>query len=696
MPTSGISQARNNLRNMSKYSHRNTRKPFPAGGIDQQRTKTFGVTSAISYDGPTFADSEKSEQLQEYLGSFGVFETEQETQHRCSVISALHNLVLKWIREESLRQNMPPAVASSVGGKVLCFGSYRLGVKDLRAVEAAYVPCIKMSFHGIEMDVLFARLPLPKIPDSLDLDGDVLLQHMYPKCVRSLNGCRVTDEILRLVPNVDTFRVTLRAIKLWAKRHGIYSNALGYLGGVSWAMLVARTCQLYPNAPPATLVHKFFLVFSQWKWPQPVLLKRPDYVDLGFPVWDPRVNEADRDHVMPIVTPAYPYQNSTFNVSSSTRTVMVEELKIGLATAEAIMKGRCGWQRLFEVPAFFNAFEHFAVVLASSASQDDQLKWRGLVESRIRHLVESLNMDEPVALARVHPKCYDCAPVSATTGQAPANCCSMWFIGLEFQETSANLDMTCHIQTFTENVNNIGRKTNMLQDGMAIQVRYVRREELNLYLPDSLLRRELTSPDAKLHQSFAPQAAPPPLLAPPASPAPPSAALNATKRPAEGGDHTDVPLWSGPEFIRSVMAEELKIESLNIDEPVALARVHPKCYDCPPVSATTGQAPANCCSMWFIGLEFQKTSVNLDMTCHIQTFTENVNNIGRKTNMIQDGMAIQSRYVRRHEVQKYLPDSLLRRELIYPDTKRELYHSVAKPHGPLYRPPINWKSVSHQ
>lgn len=45
---------------------------------------------------------------------------------------------------------------------------------------------------------------------------------------------------------------------------GIYSNMLGFLGGVSWAMLVARTCQLYPNAVAATLVHKFFLVFSKW------------------------------------------------------------------------------------------------------------------------------------------------------------------------------------------------------------------------------------------------------------------------------------------------------------------------------------------------------------------------------------------------------------------------------------------------
>ncbi len=31
-------------------------------------------------------------------------------------------------------------------------------------------------------------------------------------------GSRVTDEILRLVPNVEVFRDSLRCIKLWAQR----------------------------------------------------------------------------------------------------------------------------------------------------------------------------------------------------------------------------------------------------------------------------------------------------------------------------------------------------------------------------------------------------------------------------------------------------------------------------------------------
>lgn len=112
----------------------------------------------------------------------------------------------------------------------------------MRAVEEAFVPVIKMTFDGIEIDLLFARLALKGIPgmfrsyflyltiiiqfviiflnisDSLDLRDDMLLKNLDKKCVRSLNGCRVTDEILRLVPNMENFRLTLRAIKLWAKR----------------------------------------------------------------------------------------------------------------------------------------------------------------------------------------------------------------------------------------------------------------------------------------------------------------------------------------------------------------------------------------------------------------------------------------------------------------------------------------------
>ena len=43
----------------------------------------------------------------------------------------------------------------------------------------------------------------------------------------------------------------------------------------------------------------------------------------------PQINPSDRFHLMPIITPAYPQQNSTFNVTLSTRSVMLKEFKRG-------------------------------------------------------------------------------------------------------------------------------------------------------------------------------------------------------------------------------------------------------------------------------------------------------------------------------------------------------------------------------
>jgi poly(A) polymerase len=60
---------------------------------------------------------------------------------------------------------------------------------------------------------------------------------------------------------------------------------------------------------------------------------------------------------MPIITPAYPQQNSTFNVSVSTRTIMQDEFNKGLALSEEIMLGKAAWERLFEPPNFFGRYK---------------------------------------------------------------------------------------------------------------------------------------------------------------------------------------------------------------------------------------------------------------------------------------------------------------------------------------------------
>jgi len=91
-----------------------------------------------------------------------------------------------------------------------------------------------------------------------------------PHRITSLNGPRTTELIIRLVPHLEHFKTTTRAVRLWAKRRGVYSNKVGFLGGINFNILVAYVCQLYPNQVPAGLLQRFFKLYSHWVWPKPI------------------------------------------------------------------------------------------------------------------------------------------------------------------------------------------------------------------------------------------------------------------------------------------------------------------------------------------------------------------------------------------------------------------------------------------
>ncbi|NXG22113.1 PAPOG polymerase, partial [Grallaria varia] len=490
-----------------------------------QPQRHYGLTSPISLAPPSDIDHVHTQKLIEAMKPFGVFEDKEELYQRTTVLGKLNNLVKEWISELAESKNLPPSLIEHLGGKIFTFGSYRLGVhtkgsdidalcvapshversdffqsffeklknqeevKNLRAIEDAYVPVIKFDFAGIEIDLVFAKLSMPTVSDDLDLRDDSCLRSLDIRCIRSLNGSRVTDEILRLVPNLENFRLTLRAIKLWAKRRGVYSNIMGFLGGVSWAMLVARICQLYPNALSSTLVNKFFLIFSKWDWPKPVLLKRLEESFLNLPVWDPRVNPSDRYHVMPIITPAYPQQNSTYNVSTSTRAVMIEEFQRGVEVTDEILKGKSDWSKLFEPLNFFQKYKHYIVLTASASTEDHHLNWIGLVESKIRVLVGNLERNEFITIAHVQPQSF---PGNENLYKQ-SGCVSMWFLGLVFKKVESaektNVDLTHGIQSFTDTVYRQASALNILKEGMKIEATYVKRKQLCYFLPAETLQK---------------------------------------------------------------------------------------------------------------------------------------------------------------------------------------------------------------
>ena len=282
-------------------------------------------------------------------------------------------------------------------------------VTEISAVSDAYVPVIKFVFSGIPIDLVFAQLSLPAVPDNLELLDNSLLRNLDERCVRSLNGSRVTDEMLRLVPDVEAFRISLRCIKYWAKKRAIYANVFGFFGGVAWAIAVARVCQLYPNASAAVIVSKFFRIMQQWNWPQPVVLKTIEDASFGLRIWNPNGNNQDRGHKMPIITPAYPSMCATHNVTNSTQLVKLREFERAANIVDRIIIGTASWTELFEKHDFFTRYKYYLQILASSSSSETQLSWSGMVESRLRQLVMKLEVNSDIEIAHPFIKGYDLA-----------------------------------------------------------------------------------------------------------------------------------------------------------------------------------------------------------------------------------------------------------------------------------------------
>ncbi|EJP62626.1 Poly(A) polymerase pla1 [Beauveria bassiana ARSEF 2860] len=414
--------------------------------------QVYGVTPPISVSLPTENEKRISESLIEELRRQKTFESPSDTQkslsNRHTVLESLQKITDEFVRKVA-REKEPKndILIKNARGKVFTYGSFRLGVfgpgsdidtlivapkyvtredyfkyfpellaemapkdsiTDLAAVTDAFVPIIKFEYSGISIDLIFSRIIQKQLaPDFQDLKDSGLLRGLDEAELRSLNGTRVTDEILALVPEQSTFRLALRAIKLWAQRRAVYGNIMGFPGGVAWAMLVARVCQLYPKAATSVIVNKFFLVMSQWRWPQPVLLKPIENGPLPVRVWNPKVYKGDSFHLMPIITPAYPSMCATFNITRSSMTIIKRELQRGLEITEQVMVGKQSWNDLFVKHTFFTTgYKYYISVVSASKARDAHKLWSGYIESKVRMLVQKLEHHPHIALAHPFVKGY--------------------------------------------------------------------------------------------------------------------------------------------------------------------------------------------------------------------------------------------------------------------------------------------------
>ena len=298
--------------------------------MEEKKKPMWGVTAAISDAPPTAKDNKLNEELIETLTSANVFETPEGNRRREEVLEHIQKVVEEFVRRASKQKGVKQSTIDAAGGKMFFFGSYALGVHgptsdidtlvcvpknvfiedffrdfpsifrelsekdhitELVPVPEAFVPIIKLKYRGVSLDVLFASMPtLASVPKTMETIDKSILRHLDETTIRSINGTRVVKELLASVPQGRPFRYALRAIKLWANRRAIYGAVFGYPGGIAWAIMVARICQLYPMACGATILAKFFNLMHKWNWPRPVMLKDHEVGDFGLRVWNPAVS----------------------------------------------------------------------------------------------------------------------------------------------------------------------------------------------------------------------------------------------------------------------------------------------------------------------------------------------------------------------------------------------------------------------
>ncbi|KAF4032068.1 Poly(A) polymerase predicted RNA binding domain [Phytophthora infestans] len=454
----------------------------------------------------------------DYVDGISPTDAPEARMHKLQVLKQLSDLLTKWVKRVGRERELSEEHITLTKGSLFLAGSYRLGLDDpnsdidavcvapwhvthddffgsfcqllaqtpgvshLAPVRSAYVPLISLSFLGVRMDLLFSRLPMSSVESNQNIDSDHMLVGVHETSMKALNAPRVSSMLLCLVPRRREYRIVLRAVRAWARRRGIYSAKLGYLGGISWAILVAFVCQLYPNAEPAKIFVRFFQVLSEWQWPQPVMLNMIYDAGLGFDMWDPRQSVFDRSHIMPIITPAYPHMNSSVQVSQSSFSVIYEELwrarylaeiAVGISkpfpraassspeSSECDLKAAVvcmatsmpsfdqplnaaqssedkteaaqaldeagAWDKLFQTSNFFIRYNSYMVFNFQADTDSAMHKWGKFVQSRLRKLVDNLHHMSPVSRVHAFP-CYF-PHTCDSEHKGPGSC---MFIGIEF------------------------------------------------------------------------------------------------------------------------------------------------------------------------------------------------------------------------------------------------------------------------
>lgn len=253
---------------------------------------------------------------------------------------------------------------------------------EVVSVQEAFMPLLSFECMTVKFDLLWCNTLTGTIPSNLLYD-DILVNRLPSPHDRALNGPRVTEKLHSIVPNrPQDFRLALRFVRHWAKVRGLYGNVFGFPGGVAWAIMLAKVCLLFPRACASVLVRKFFRMWSIWNFQAPVAL-----CEVVEPPVATKTSwlRGHNSNVMVVLTPCYPSGNTTYNVGVA----QMRRLRREFGRANRL---GADFGRIVNKVDFCGLYKHYVVVSARTGCP----AFRGFLESKVRHLVASMDRDHMV------------------------------------------------------------------------------------------------------------------------------------------------------------------------------------------------------------------------------------------------------------------------------------------------------------
>ncbi|PRP83367.1 poly(A) polymerase alpha-like [Planoprotostelium fungivorum] len=262
--------------------------------------------------------------------------------------------------------------------------------EDIRIVHIALnanVPLARLLIGQMQIELSYCNVPQPQGLTEVNLRG------LSAASQRSICGLLDAEEMQRRIMHEKVvFCDTVRAIKYWAKRRGILSNGLGFLGGFSWSLLVMHIVDKYKPSTSESAVEMFFSRYANHDWSVSINRSKQKFIRTPSRV-------SLRCDTREVTT--FPYKNTARNVTQSTLELMNVEVKRG----DIIFKSDHGgdfmsrWKEIISPIEFYSTYKNYLRVDVSCPTEEGTVQCKGFINS---HLVSFLLDMEAIRLF-VHP-----------------------------------------------------------------------------------------------------------------------------------------------------------------------------------------------------------------------------------------------------------------------------------------------------